>query len=113
VGAIVGQNVRQALDGEYPSAVAIVKVVDDNSWPENNMICTGILISNRDVMTASHCIEDEQRSSIKILIGHVDLREATEYFPQWWITFDEWAEEHEIESEYEVNDISIIRVSSY
>ncbi|XP_011499782.1 PREDICTED: uncharacterized protein LOC105363726 isoform X2 [Ceratosolen solmsi marchali] len=112
VNGLIGANVREAEINEFSSAVAIVKIVPDNSWPENNFKCSATLISYRDVLTCAHCVENEEVDQVKVLVGMNNLRDGIEHLPLWWVTYDEWAEQNGVASLFPVNDLCIIRGDS-
>ncbi|XP_011499781.1 PREDICTED: chymotrypsin-2-like isoform X1 [Ceratosolen solmsi marchali] len=111
VNGLIGANVREAEINEFSSAVAIVKIVPDNSWPENNFKCSATLISYRDVLTCAHCVENEEVDQVKVLVGMNNLRDGIEHLPLWWVTYDEWAEQNGVASLFPVNDLCIIRLA--
>lgn len=76
---------RPAKPGEYPETVSIMR--------GNESICSGVVIAKRTVLTAAHCVEDVDPSTLKIYSGE-DVANATDQtqfdiaeiaiHPQFW-----------------------------
>jgi hypothetical protein len=47
---------------------------------------------------------------LDVIVGSSYLNRGTRYFPEWWITFDQWALYNNEELSYNVNDIAILNV---
>jgi V8-like Glu-specific endopeptidase len=109
---LVGFNVRLARENEFPFIAAILRRnVDLNT--ERDLICAATLITNLNIITSAHCMENEIVTGIIIMVGSVDLASNPKYYPAWWIEFDQWATIRLIHNHYNTNDISIIRVCVY
>lgn len=95
---INGSNVRI---GELKYQAQLVYKVNSEHF------CGGVLISNRFVLTASHCLEDEEEQDIQVVLGSISingnkgLRRAVE----------EIIMHPEYDSETRANDIALILVS--
>jgi V8-like Glu-specific endopeptidase len=81
-----------------------------NIDPPREHICTGTLITAKDIAIAAHCLTDKAKRAVRIIIGSIDLTQGYPYNVYWWITYDQWALQQGIQSEYEVNDVANIRV---
>jgi hypothetical protein len=46
-----GENVRLAHEAEFPSVVSIRLMIPDRIRPEIDHVCSGVLVSLRDVLT--------------------------------------------------------------
>ncbi len=69
-----GQN---ASSGEYPFMVALVRSYNDSAYI--GKFCGGILVSERHVMTAAHCVYYWSPRSIDIVANTHDLNDSAEY----------------------------------
>jgi secreted trypsin-like serine protease len=105
-----GENVRYANQGEFPFVVSIKRISFNNSEPENYHICTGTLVSNKDVLTAEHCSDNLLISDIEVIVGSNDIREGKQYNVSWWITYNTWISMKKKKSQYHNNDIMMLRV---
>jgi V8-like Glu-specific endopeptidase len=97
------------MENEFPFIVAITKhyLVDNQQM---NYICTGSLISKNDVLTSEHCMEGHHLTGIRVIVGSSYLNHGSVYYPEWWITYDQWAVYNGRTIEHEVNDIAILNV---
>jgi V8-like Glu-specific endopeptidase len=99
-----GVNVRNAREGEFP-------FVSQNIRIESNHFCSGTLITNQDILTAAHCLEDERPTQVLAIVGSSDLRQGIMYSPLWWITYNHWIQIKHMQRRFQSNDIANIRVS--
>jgi hypothetical protein len=105
--ALVGVNVKQAEEGDFPFVVSVSEIFSEHKTIH---ICAGTLISNRNVLTADHCIYDKYNNAIQIVVGSIDLRIGRKFSVFWWISYDNWAFQSNIRPYFTINDLSIIRV---
>ncbi|XP_058793580.1 venom serine protease-like isoform X2 [Phymastichus coffea] len=101
---IRGENVVAVEEGEFPFVVALITNTNCD------IICTGVLISERHVLTAAHCFEELQPNNTQVVLGSVDLTIGTRYNVGKWITYDEWAEIEGVPQSYDSTDIAIIKL---
>ncbi|XP_011495606.1 PREDICTED: uncharacterized protein LOC105360409 [Ceratosolen solmsi marchali] len=111
VSAIIGQDVKQANLWDFPFAVVIMRIDNEQQVRKPYQTCTGSLISIRDVVTAGHCLDIDTLHLMQILVGSVDLSIGKRYFAAWWIVYNEWALYNNIIPEFPENDIGIIRLT--
>jgi hypothetical protein len=107
----LGNNIRSVKRNEFPFVVFIIRSNNRRqSNPEKDHICTGTLITNRDIATAAHCMEHEIKILVKIVIGSNDIRIGQKYSVFWWISYEVWANRKGIPIESDCNDVMNIRV---
>ncbi|XP_011495558.1 PREDICTED: myeloblastin-like [Ceratosolen solmsi marchali] len=106
-----GENVRLANPGEFPFVASVKRINPSNPLSEYDHLCTGVLISNRDVLTVEHCLQPLSAFYIEISVGSHNIREGIKYPIDWWMSYSTWTTFRHIAPRYNKNDISIIRVS--
>ncbi|XP_011500643.1 PREDICTED: uncharacterized protein LOC105364429 [Ceratosolen solmsi marchali] len=111
VQALMGHKIREAKENEFPFIVAIIRRNRD-VMPCRDIICTASLISNKDILTAEHCMHDEVANGVGLIIGSIDLNSVKKYYAAWWISYDQW-EEVNLASKliFAENDILLLRVN--
>jgi hypothetical protein len=110
---MIGENVRFAREKEFPFVVSIKRMNSDNDLSEDGHICTGVLVSNQNVLTIHHCFEYMQNYVTEILIGRSNLMKCHKYFVSWWLSYNDWASSRNIIPQFKTNDITMIRVSCF
>jgi secreted trypsin-like serine protease len=110
VNALIGRNVRDAGENEYPFIASILRILTEDE-SEIVYACVGALISRKDVLTTNHCMDDEELNKIKIIIGSTYLTGTNKYYPLWWKSYNDWMQEKRKNLEFRLNDIAIIRVN--
>jgi secreted trypsin-like serine protease len=109
VQTLIGTDVRSAGQNEFPFIVAIVKSYSQNVM-DDDFICVGTLISKKDILTTAHCLEDQYTFGVTIRIGSSYVNQASIHYIQWWMTFQQWAEQTNYIIRYTKNDIAVISV---
>ncbi|XP_011500640.1 PREDICTED: chymotrypsin BII-like [Ceratosolen solmsi marchali] len=109
VEALIGENVRLAGESEFPFIVAIMRYVLENNM-RRNYICAGTLISRKDILTAEHCLTAQHLTGIYVLAGSSNIDQTYKYYPEWWITYDQWANSNNHVIEMTDNDIGILNL---
>jgi secreted trypsin-like serine protease len=107
--AMIGQAVRQARENEFPFVVPLL--FNNHHTVDLMRFCTGTLITNKDVLTAEHCLEHKEPEDVVVLVGTIDLSRGTKCYVKWWITYNQWALLDGINIEFQKNDLAIIRVN--
>jgi secreted trypsin-like serine protease len=109
---MVGNNIVNVTAGEFSMIVSLKQANFNNNEVEKDHLCSGVLISKKDVLTTAHIFDNLPTIGFNIIIDSNDLRNGKKYFPYWWLTFDRWSKLYEIPSETEMNDIAVIRVNN-
>jgi hypothetical protein len=107
-----GENVRNAREGEFPFVVSIRPMNLRNDFREIEHICTGVLVSNRDVLSVDHCNKYFRNIVAEVIVGSNDICLGRKYYVSWWLSFNQWSEIRNLELRYSKNDITMLRVSS-
>ena len=109
--ALLGQNVTQAYEYEFPYVVSIMRISTENETLENLHRCTGTIISRQDILTAEHCLRDLTPYGFRIMIGSSDLYNCIEYYSLWWLSYNRWAYLTNTDLQNEDNDVAIGKVN--
>jgi hypothetical protein len=108
---MIGQNIRFAYNNEFPFIVSMVQLDTRN---RNNIgyfhLCTGSLITRKDVAISEHCIAGETMQAIQISVGSLDYRQGRKHSILWWLSFEQWTALNHRQIEFPLNDIANIRV---
>jgi V8-like Glu-specific endopeptidase len=105
-----GEKVRLARKSEFPFVVSIKRMIPHSNNPENNHICTGTLVSIRDVVTAGHCNEFFQNHVPEVIVGTNNIRRGSRYYVSWWLSYNQWTEIRQTIRQFPLNDITMLRV---
>ncbi|XP_011501473.1 PREDICTED: trypsin iota-like [Ceratosolen solmsi marchali] len=107
---MIGENVKQVRNNEYPYIVSIVKI---STVPTESIvhICTGTLIAKRDVITIGHCLINQHIWSIRVMVGSIHLDAGLKFYPLWWKMYNEWAEKNNFSHKNLIDDIAVMRLS--
>lgn len=108
----MGNNVKPAETMEFPFVVSLS--FSKQSREKLRYLyhfCGGSLITDKHVITAAHCIENKQPLEVLVMVGSVDLNEGKMHTIRSWITYNEWARENNMLTEFPLNDIAVIVVS--
>lgn len=84
-----------------------------NQYREEEVhICTGVLITNKFVLTAAHCFDGISSGEIQLIAGSVDLQKGYKYDISTWITYNQWAESKNILKSNNTHDIAMAKVTT-
>ncbi|XP_011495560.1 PREDICTED: chymotrypsin-2-like [Ceratosolen solmsi marchali] len=109
-GFIEAMESRGAREGEFPFVVSIKKQEYPNR-PDKDHVCSGVLISNKDVLTIERCQECVTEGATEILYGSVNLKAGFKRYPLWWMTYVQWAHIKNKQLTYQQNQLAIIRLN--
>ncbi|XP_011495553.1 PREDICTED: uncharacterized protein LOC105360361 [Ceratosolen solmsi marchali] len=109
---IVGLNVRFAQIDEFPYVASIKRSNINNIHPETDHLCTGVLVSPRDVLTVDHCFYLASNQHVEIIIGRNNIRHGRIFHVSWWMSYNEWITVRHVTPQYINNDITMIRLTS-
>lgn len=74
----------------------------------------GTLITNRHVITAGHCLAQEDPRNVWVVFGQIDLEGAVvRYATESWILYRDWANLQLNLHEPETSQIAIVKVNFY
>jgi V8-like Glu-specific endopeptidase len=107
---MIGHNIRDAQENEYSYVVSLMQIDCFLTNPQYDHICTGTLVTRKDVVTSEHCVQDRELDDTKLMVGAVNLWQSRSYNILWWISYEQWAVSHNIVIEFDLNDVAVIRV---
>ncbi|XP_011493785.1 PREDICTED: uncharacterized protein LOC105359008 [Ceratosolen solmsi marchali] len=110
VNALIGEGVREAGENEFGYVVSIRRTSTLEIPIQRLHRCTATLISKQDVITAEHCLRNMLPTAFKIMIGSNDLTRSIETFPLFLITYNDWASNQRIRTEFRINDIAFVKI---
>jgi V8-like Glu-specific endopeptidase len=110
--SLSGPLVRPVHENEYTNIVCLAKFDPNMDW-DDNLLCTGILVSNTHVLTAEHCLNSAEDRPIEILLGNHNIQEGVRIYSIWWISFNQWNTIQIGQISNADNDIVIIKVKYY
>jgi hypothetical protein len=110
---MIGESVRIAYAREFPFVVSIKRINPSNEEPEKDHVCTGVLVSNQDIVTISHCFEHLRLYNTEVIIGSNNIRYGTTYYVSWWVSYFEWSLIENKPRRYPNNEITMLRVRYY
>ncbi|XP_011501554.1 PREDICTED: chymotrypsin-2-like [Ceratosolen solmsi marchali] len=108
VMALVGDNVRAVNESEYPFIASILLNRINKSL---SPFCTGILITNKDILTSETCTEYKDPEDIVILIGANNLENRIKYYVEWWKSYNQWSLQTGEDIEIQKYDITLLRLT--
>ncbi|XP_011493833.1 PREDICTED: chymotrypsin-2-like [Ceratosolen solmsi marchali] len=109
VESLLGQRLRPVTYGEYPFVVPLIST-DSEIAEESYITCTANFLSNYFLLTTEHCIYNHQFNNFRVYMGSYNLHFNLELYPIWLISYDQWATVHNIQINFNSNDIGLIYV---
>jgi V8-like Glu-specific endopeptidase len=109
---MIGETVQEGSIREFPYIVSIKHINYYTSEPENDHVCTGVLVSSKDVLTMEHCFKNLRIQNTEVIVGSNNIREGLRYYVSWWMSYYEWTLIHSRGNRYSDNEMSMLRVSS-
>jgi hypothetical protein len=85
-------------------------MIPNRHRPENDHVCSGVLVSMRDVLTVEHCHNYFQNHVPEVIVGSNNIRRGSRYYVSWWLSYNQWTEIRQTTRQFPSNDITILRV---
>jgi hypothetical protein len=85
-------------------------MIPDRIRPEIDHVCSGVLVSLRDVLTVDHCQNYFQNHVPEVIVGNNNIRLGSRYYVSWWLSYNQWNEMKGTVPEFQSNDIAMLRV---
>ncbi|XP_011495204.1 PREDICTED: trypsin delta/gamma-like [Ceratosolen solmsi marchali] len=107
---MVGNNVRPIQEDEFRYVVCILKDNPRASW-EDNILCSGTLISSHHILTVEHCFATvDVQTKVVVTIGGQNFDNGLRHYPTWWVSFHQWTVGQGQEFLSGIHDILIVRI---
>ncbi|XP_011500585.1 PREDICTED: chymotrypsin-1-like [Ceratosolen solmsi marchali] len=107
----MGHNIRRPSSIEFPFIAGIIRRNRD-FITERDTVCTASLITDKNILTAEHCLTNEVVNGLIIIVGSNDLESPSRYYPAWWISFNQWSKLPSSRTTIYSNDIAVINLST-
>jgi hypothetical protein len=78
-----------------------------------NILCTGTLITESLILTSAHCFLDTNITMYQIIIKNHEYWPNTIYYPIWWVDFISWAMINRQEIFPQFHDIAVLKVNLF
>ncbi|KAJ8683541.1 hypothetical protein QAD02_019333 [Eretmocerus hayati] len=106
---LTGVDVKKTRISDYNYVVGLARI-DPTKSREDNLYCSGVLLTPRHVLTNDRCIKGRKRNDIIVYAGPSDVYLTSEAKPCHWSTYLDWEQRptNEEPLNFGINDIAII-----